>query len=119
MGHAAILVQHATIALTHAEAAGDDNPYTVAAVASLQEAITHGNMGHAEIATGRVNQGLTHVQVAVHVGLAMDHSMQAVDHGGMGHAPLVVRHAEMALIHGREESTHRVTCVFAGRPLRH
>ena len=43
MGHAEILVQHATIALTHAEAAGDDNPYTVAAVASLQEAITHGN----------------------------------------------------------------------------
>ena len=58
-------------------------------------------MGHAEIATGRVNQGVTHLQVAVHVGLAMDHSTQAVDHGGMGHAPLVVRHAEMALTHAR------------------
>ena len=58
-------------------------------------------MGHAEIATGRVNQGLTHLEVAVHVGLAMDHAKQAVNHGGMGHAPLVVTHAEMALTHAR------------------
>ncbi len=55
MGHAEILVQHATLALTHAEAAGDDNPYAVAAASSLEEAVMHGNMGHAGIATGKAN----------------------------------------------------------------
>ena len=80
---------------------GDDNPYTVAAVASLREALRHGNMGHTEIATGRVNQGLMHLQVAVPVDRALLHGAQAVSQGNMGRMPLFHTHAEQALAHAR------------------
>ena len=93
MGHAEILVQHANMALTHANMAPGDNPYTVAAIASLTDGVTHGNMDHAPIATGMVNTAVTSLQAAVHVDQALDHAMQAVTHGGMGHASVLVTHA--------------------------
>jgi len=106
------------MALTHANMAPADNPHTVAAIASLTDAVTHGNMDHAPVATGMANTGLMSLQVAVHVHQVMDHNMQAVTHGDMGHAPVLVTHAEVALTHARaaaeiSDSPHIVMAIEA------
>ena len=103
MGHAPVLVQHATQALTHAEAAlgGMPNPHATQAVASLKEAIEHGDMAHAEVATGKTNEAITHLAVAGHVAQAMQHGQEAVRHGDMGHAEVLVEHAKQALAHAQ------------------
>ncbi|PWB76993.1 MAG: metal-binding protein SmbP [Candidatus Methylomirabilota bacterium] len=62
-GHADVLVQHATAALMHAEAAQKEKPeaHKAAAIKGLKEAIEHGKAGHADVATKAADGALTHL----------------------------------------------------------
>ena len=102
MGHAEILVQHAAAALTHAEVAGDDNPYTVAAVASLRDAL---NMGRMPLFHTHAEQALAHARAAAeiadsaHINLAIEGFEEAIMHGEMEHSGPAVKSAETAMSH--------------------
>jgi len=65
MGHAGVLVEHAEVALTHAEAAQKEaaNPHTAEAIKKLKEAIAHGKMDHADVATKAAEGALEHLKM--------------------------------------------------------
>lgn len=64
MGHADAIVEHATEALTHAQAAQKDvkNPHLDEGVHELMEAIEHGKQGHAEVATKHAKSAVMHLK---------------------------------------------------------
>jgi hypothetical protein len=66
-GHAPVLVEHATKALNHAEfavqaAEGQSKTHLEAAVKSLEDAIKHGNLGHADMATKPAQEAVAHIE---------------------------------------------------------
>jgi len=63
-GHADALVEHASEALTHAQAAQKDvkNPHLDEGVHELMEAIEHGKEGHAEVATKHAESAVMHMK---------------------------------------------------------
>jgi hypothetical protein len=65
-GDAAGVVEHATAAKTHAEAAEKEkaNPHVEAGIKNLNEAIEHGKMGHADIAGQAAESAATHLKAA-------------------------------------------------------
>ena len=64
MGHADALVEHASEALTHAQAAQKNkkNPHLDEGVHELMEAIEHGKEGHAEVATKHAQNAVMHMK---------------------------------------------------------
>ena len=63
-GHADALVEHASEALTHAQAAQKDvkNPHLDEGVHELMEAVEHGKEGHAEVATKHAKAAVMHLK---------------------------------------------------------
>jgi hypothetical protein len=66
-GRASELVKHASVALEHALAGalvdrGMTKEHFEAAANELEEAINHGNMGHADVGTEHVKAAITHIE---------------------------------------------------------
>lgn len=66
-GNAKELVTHASVALEHTlagaiVATGTNKVHLEAASNELEEAVNHGNMGHADVATKHVEEAVTHIK---------------------------------------------------------
>ncbi|WP_026223643.1 small metal-binding protein SmbP [Methylosarcina fibrata] len=66
-GRASELVKHASVALEHTLAGalvdtGMNKEHLEAASNELEEAVNHGNMGHADVGTEHVKAAITHIQ---------------------------------------------------------
>jgi hypothetical protein len=66
MGHANLVAEHARAALTHAEAAEQEqkNAHMEEGIVHLKAAIEHGDLGHAEVATEHAKAAFEHIKLA-------------------------------------------------------
>lgn len=69
-GHGSVLIEHARLALVHAQAAeqeleGKSKTHMSQAVEHLKEGIKHGEMNHGDMALGHVKEAVPHIKASL------------------------------------------------------
>lgn len=81
------------------------NPHVAEAIAHAQEAVDHGEMGHAKEIVKHAQVALQHAKMAQeqvsnpHLIEGVSELEEAVAHGSQGHAEVATKHARSAVMH--------------------